>query len=216
MVIERIDRRVTRTRHLLQEALVSLILEQGYASVTVQDVLDRADVGRATFYSHFRDKDALLLSLFASVRDALRGRIMGITEAHVARFGEGIGMMRPLFEHAAQHRRLYRALLSSRDGGLLLGHLHGLLAAPLRAHLNEARTQGSLAPLAPIELVIAGMVSSVMGVLIWWLENDLPYSPEQLDRIVEQLTAPGAAQILGHRPQPLAVHPSLSDERRST
>lgn len=200
MVSERTDRRVARTRHLLQEALVSLILEQGYMSVTVQDVLDRADVGRATFYSHFRDKDALLLSLFASVRESLRAQFMAITEADVARFGDGIGMMRPLFEHAAKHQRLYRALLSSRDGGLLLGHLHGLLAAPLRAHLEEARRRGGVGPLAPVDLVVAGMVSAVLGALIWWMENDLPYAPEEMDRIVEQLTLHGAARILGHRP----------------
>ncbi|MBO0803611.1 MAG: TetR/AcrR family transcriptional regulator [Nocardiopsaceae bacterium] len=55
------DRRVRRTRALLHQALIELILEKGYGRITVQDILDRADVGRSTFYSHYRDKDALLL-----------------------------------------------------------------------------------------------------------------------------------------------------------
>src|SRR3954469_23951916 len=66
------DRRVRRTRRLLREALLALVLEKGYEAVTVQDVLDRADVGRATFYAHFRDKDDLLISGADELRESLR------------------------------------------------------------------------------------------------------------------------------------------------
>jgi AcrR family transcriptional regulator len=58
------DRRVQRTRRLLHKAFMSLILEKKYESITVQEILDRADVGRSTFYMHFRDKDELLVSGF--------------------------------------------------------------------------------------------------------------------------------------------------------
>ena len=58
------DRRVHRTRRLLHKALMSLILEKKYEFITVQEVLDRADVGRSTFYMHFQDKDDLLFSGF--------------------------------------------------------------------------------------------------------------------------------------------------------
>ena len=61
------DRRVARSRRALKEALTDLILEQGYESVTVQDVIDRADVGRSTFYAHFLDKDDLLMAILADV-----------------------------------------------------------------------------------------------------------------------------------------------------
>ncbi len=63
-----VDRRVQRTRQLLQDALVSLIQEKGYEAVTVQDILDQANVGRSTFYAHFRDKEELLLSRFEHLR----------------------------------------------------------------------------------------------------------------------------------------------------
>jgi AcrR family transcriptional regulator len=63
------DRRIQRTRRLLQDALVGLILEKGYEAITVQDILDRANVGRSTFYEHFYDKDDLLLSSFEFLRD---------------------------------------------------------------------------------------------------------------------------------------------------
>jgi AcrR family transcriptional regulator len=73
------DRRVRRTRRILIEALIQLILEKGYSRITVQDILDRADVGRSTFYSHFRDQEALLVACFDSLRDELRGEIDAMT-----------------------------------------------------------------------------------------------------------------------------------------
>ena len=66
------DRRVRRTRRRLRAALLELILAKGYDKVTIQDVLDRADVGRATFYAHFRDKDDLLVSGAVELRESLR------------------------------------------------------------------------------------------------------------------------------------------------
>src|SRR5215471_19459582 len=66
------DRRVQRTRRLLHKALMSCILEKKYESITVQEILDRADVGRSTFYTHFRDKDELLVSGFGEVQRLLK------------------------------------------------------------------------------------------------------------------------------------------------
>jgi len=62
MKTERVDRRVQRTRQLLNEALMSLIVEKGYEAITVQDIIDRANLGRSTFYAHYQDKEDLLLS----------------------------------------------------------------------------------------------------------------------------------------------------------
>ena len=63
------DRRVNRTRKSLQEALAGLILNKGYDKITVQDIIDRANVGRSTFYAHFQDIDDLLLSQFDDVQE---------------------------------------------------------------------------------------------------------------------------------------------------
>src|SRR5690242_10979296 len=64
---QRTDRRVNRTRRALKDALTDLILEKGYERVTVGDVLERADVGRSTFYAHFVDKDDLLMAILADL-----------------------------------------------------------------------------------------------------------------------------------------------------
>ena len=51
------DRRVQRTRELLQKALIALISERRYDAITIQDIVDRANVGRTTFYLHYSSKD---------------------------------------------------------------------------------------------------------------------------------------------------------------
>src|ERR1700757_5499961 len=72
------DRRVRRTRKLLHDAFLALVLEKGYEKTTIQDILDRADVGRSTFYVHFRDKEALLTSSFDGMGDQLENELAEI------------------------------------------------------------------------------------------------------------------------------------------
>jgi AcrR family transcriptional regulator len=134
------DRRVRRTRRLLREALLGLLRERGYDRVTVQDVLDRADLGRATFYAHFRDKDDLLLSAFGEVREALRQHLAAFARAWrggpgagpSAGPGAGLAGARALFEHAAGQRGLYRALLVERGSPVVRRDARAQLAALLR------------------------------------------------------------------------------------
>lgn len=194
------DRRVLRSRRLLQEALVALILERGYDAVTVQAVLDRADVGRATFYAHFGGKEAPLLSLFEELRASLQHELAGITPRTVARFGEGHGLLTPLFAHAARNRRLYRALLGSRDGAVLLHYLREALASPMREHLHSAVAQHRVTPSVDVELVVTAFVSAVLGVLVWWLETERPQTPAEMDRAVERLMALGIGGALDLHP----------------
>jgi AcrR family transcriptional regulator len=207
MADDRPDRRVARSRRLLQDALVALILERGYTAVTVQAVLDRADVGRATFYAHFTSKEDLLLSLFDGVRASLEQELHGITPAMVGRFGEGVGLLEPLFAHAGQNRRLYRALMRSQDSGTVLRSLREMLATPLREHLETALVQHGRLPAASVELIVTAFVSAVLGVLVWWLEEDRPETPAELDRVLERLLSLGLGRTLGlHEEEARAFH----------
>lgn len=194
------DRRVLRSRRLLQEALVALILERGYDAVTVQAVLDRADVGRATFYAHFESKEALLFSLFEDLRASLQYELAGITPRTVARFGEGHGLLTPLFAHAARNRRLYRALLGSRDGAALLRYLREALATPMREHLRGAVAEHRVSPSIEVEIVVTAFVSTVLGVLVWWLETERSQTPAEMDRAIERLMALGIGGALDLHP----------------
>ena len=128
------DRRVRRTRNGLAEAFLGLVIERGYDRLTVQDILDRADVGRSTFYTHFRDKESLLLSCFDSLRDELGRELDAMTPGATP-----TDRRRPtivLFEHAYRNRRIYQALCGRNGGTVVQRHLHTLITRALRTHLE--------------------------------------------------------------------------------
>lgn len=194
---QRGDRRVRRSRRMLQEALSSLILEKGYDRVTVQDVIDRADVGRATFYAHFRDKDDLLMSGFEEMRKSLRQHLVTSPRAQEEPLGEGLGFARALFDHAQGRRREYRAHVGSRSGGAILTFVHKELTSLMRAHLDEVVARRRVKPEVPVEIITHYVVSALLSLLTWWLDNDLPYTAEQMAQMFERLTRPAVAAALG-------------------
>jgi AcrR family transcriptional regulator len=182
------DRRVRRTRRALQQALVALVADRGYDRITVQDVLDRADVGRSTFYAHFRDKDALFVSCFDDLRDGLR-RELDTMEGHPlpADPTRPVGV---IFEHADANREIYRAIGNRPGGNVATRHLHDVLTDLLRGHLGAVGTS------LPVEVVAEYHASALLGVLVWWARQDFPYGPAEMSRMCQQLTAPSVMASL--------------------
>ena len=185
------DRRSQRTRRTLSAALVQLMLEQRYDTITVQDIIDRANVGRSTFYAHYQDKDDLLISDFTAVIDAL--------SKHMRRpDGEPPGQppnLTPLFTHIQAHRHLYKALV--RGGGieLLLRSGHTRLRQNIEQHLRELVPPERLAD-APLPFVADYLAGTIVNIMKWWLDHDLPYTPAELDSLFAQLVMPGVSTLL--------------------
>ena len=180
----KLDRRVARTRASLIAALTSLILERGYRRLTIQQIIDRADVGRATFYNHFRDKDDLLIGSFEWLLSDL--------EFTAEDSGTPAGF--PALEfmrHAADHRLLHRALV--RDGSIvmLMPRLQGLLVRRDLARLGLSPQSAR-----PGERALAEMsAGAFLALLSWWLESGASLSPEDLYRVF--LRQPGLAAPIG-------------------
>ena len=101
----RVDRRVQRTQRLLRSALIELAQQHGWDEVTVQEVCERADVGRSTFYVHYADKEELLISGFEELENELR--------KHAATGEEPLGFTLALLEHVVQYQGMIRALAGS-------------------------------------------------------------------------------------------------------
>jgi AcrR family transcriptional regulator len=175
------DRRVRRTRRALREALVALIVERGYEKVTVQDVLDRADVGRSTFYAHYRDKD----DLFASGFDDLRADLERELDATAA--GPPHDPTRPvrvMFEHAHRNQRVYQALCGRSGETAGTRHLHRLILDSLRAHLAPVGLK------LPVEVVAEYHAGALLGVLVWWVRQGFPQPPAEIARICQTMVTP--------------------------
>jgi AcrR family transcriptional regulator len=195
---ERNDRRVRRTRRLLREALLALILEKGYDRVTVQDVLDRADVGRATFYEHFRDKDDLLVSGGAELRELVRRHLA--EAAAVGQSGERPEFAQLVFEHAAAHRQLYGALVGRRAGTVVQRYAREQVAALLREHLEQVAAARGVTLAVPVDVAAQYIASALLGVLSWWLDGEMPHSAEEMGRACLRLTKPAFTAAFGAAP----------------
>ncbi|MEN3304575.1 MAG: hypothetical protein V7603_777 [Micromonosporaceae bacterium] len=190
------DRRVRRTRRNLTEALIGLILERGYEATTVQDILDRADIGRSTFYAHFRDKEALLLSCFDDLREDLRRDLDAMTPGVQPRDPAQPSIV--VFAHAYRHRRIYQALCGHGGGTIVYRHLHTLVAAALRAHLAPHLT-ASGSPI-PADAIAEFYTSGLLGILTWWVDQSFPHGPVHVAQMYGAMANPGIVAVIGHQP----------------
>ncbi|HEU4324598.1 MAG TPA: TetR/AcrR family transcriptional regulator [Roseiflexaceae bacterium] len=181
------DRRVQRTRRLLRDTLLALIVERGYEELTVQEIIDRADLGRATFYAHYRDKQDLLMDTFAGLRAVFQSQHQSSSSPQA---GPVEHLSLRFFRHAAEYRPLYRAMVGRQSGAMLHSYAQHLLSEQLREHL-ALFAPCSGAPAVPVEVAVAYLTSALLGLLIWWLDHDLPYPPEQIDAMFRRLVWPG-------------------------
>ena len=184
------DRRVQRTRQLLQDALVSLILEKGYQKITIQDIIDRANVGRSTFYSHYRDKDDLLLSGFDELAHDLN-RHMRAPEIPDDEPGHLLHSLE-FFIHACENKELYIAMADSGGGDLIFDIAHQHMENHIEQHLNQMPAIGDQIPLPVITNFLAG---SLLSMITWWLEQSLPYTPQEMNTMFNALAMPGIRRL---------------------
>jgi AcrR family transcriptional regulator len=184
------DRRVQRTRQLLKDALVSLILEKGYQKITVQDIIDRANIGRSTFYSHYRDKDDLLLSGF----DELAHDLHRHTRSPETPDDEPGHLLHSLafFIHACDNKELYIAMADSGGGDLIFDIARQHMQDHIEYHLNQMPSIGDTIPLPVITNFLAG---SLLSMITWWLEQSLPYSPQEMNEMFNALAMPGIRHL---------------------
>jgi hypothetical protein len=103
---------------------------------------------------------------------------------------------RVLFEHAAAHRRLYRALMGKRGGGVIFRHAHQDLTTLFREHFNEAIAARRLKPVLPVEVVVQYVVNGLLALLTWWLDNDLPYTAEEMNHMFQHLSRTGLLGVI--------------------
>lgn len=192
---QKTDRRIQRTKQLLRDAIVALILEKGYDDITIQDILDRANMGRSTFYAHFRDKEDLLLSGFQVLFEAFQKEYRRTTStgSDPAQVGRELSLF--FFRHAGSHRGLFKAMIGERGGKFILEHAQKFLAQFIREHMIEELANRQNINL-PVDLISHYIAGSYLSLLTWWLDHDLPYTAEQMDALFQQLVFPGIREML--------------------
>jgi len=213
-----VDRRVQKTRKLLQDALIELVAEKGYESVTIREILDKANVGRSTFYAHFQDKDQLLNSILDRLDDLFEQHKKQLLDA-TKTFGNadntdltyGLSPTLSLFQFVGQNHRFFKAMLGNRGYGIfakpvydyVYSHVHDIFTKPIHdnvyAHLHEPFNRLRLREkYGSLESEIAAhyFVSALMGLLVWWVEKDMPCTAEEIDGLFRELAIPGFRHVL--------------------
>jgi AcrR family transcriptional regulator len=188
----KVDRRKQRTRTLLRDALIALILEKGYDSVTVQDITDRANLGRATFYLHYDSKDELLVSMMHDMLVNMMEEAAPFSPDGRLTDGQPTSLL--AFQHAEANADLYRAIM----GG---GGLAGVFARYRKSSTDELQNQleNVLPPdkvSIPIEIIANFVVGAMNALVIWWLEQERPYPADEMARIFQQLLTEGIQSVL--------------------
>jgi len=189
------DRRSQRTQRSLHQAMMSLMQEKRYDAITVQDIIDRADVGRSTFYTHYQDKEDLMISGLTRLMDGLSQTLENSANSGERR----LLPTRELFEHVRENQHLFKGLAHGRGLELFIEkgqeYWDRKIAADLLARLPEGQQ-----PSVPIQVVAQFVAGTLITMLSWWLENKMPYSPEQMDEMVEKLVTPGVQNCIPHNP----------------
>ena len=195
MGARRDDRRVHRTEQLLRTALVSLIEEKGFETLTVQDIIDRANVGRATFYAHFDNKEDLLVSGFDGLRTALKELQR---QAHLRTTSSDerlFAFSHEMFAHIAEYRKVFRAMVGKRSGALVQQLLQKIVVDLVRDDLKAMvgrRDDRS----APAEAVVQFVTGGFFGLAMLWATGKLPVSVEEVNALFRRLATPGVKAAL--------------------
>jgi AcrR family transcriptional regulator len=185
------DRRIQKTRTLLHEALASLIHEKAYDSIAVKEILDRANVGRSTFYMHFRDKDELLVS---GIHDMLSAVQSKRPPASAKRHERIIWFSLPIFEHIHRHRRCGMARMGTRGRAIIHEHLQNVLAKLIVDDVGKdpqgrRKAAGQISP----DLLVQYVASTFILVLNWWVENESLLPPKEVNDLFRALILPTLA-----------------------
>ena len=184
------DRRQRKTREAIFAAFSTLLSSKSYAKITIQEIIDRANVGRSTFYSHFETKDDLLREMCTELFDHVFSEHLDMENTHDFSLANGdpASLITHILYHLRDNKRNVVGILSCESGELFLRFF--------RQYLNELITRHLLAgvkrrnPVAPEDVLVNHIAGSFVGMVQWWITTDMRQSPEELAKCFLSVTLP--------------------------
>ena len=167
------DRRVRRTKRLLQEAFVELVVEQGYDTIRIEDILERADIARTTFYTHFSDKRSLLNHVAEVFRETSQARLadIQIDENGVPTQAQ----LETTFANFKANAPFFRMVLGTTGVPLLYEQVHQAIVEIVETLLTQHADQSNAASTIPTSLQAYHFAGELLSAAKWWLEGDRIY-----------------------------------------
>lgn len=171
------DRRQKKTRQAVYNAFTQLLEKKSYSNITVQEIIDEANIGRSTFYAHFETKDELLRELCTEIFEHVFSEALEKEQTHD--FSQSSGTLDSEITHILYHlrdnRRYIRGILSSESGELFMRFFKEYLERLFEGALSEKISE------IPREYLLNHMVCDFAETVRWWMRND-SYSPEEISR----------------------------------
>jgi AcrR family transcriptional regulator len=175
-----IDPRVRRTQEYLREALIELVLEEGYQDITIKDLADRACVNRSTFYLHYQDKDDLLKTGFAQYWDqVLPGTSLFIYHKPILPPDRLLALLEADLRHFDGLRDFYRVTLIEQEIPFFREYLENHLVRIMTVRFTPLLSLASI-PAVPLQMVHCWLAFAYLGIILEWLAADQPAPPDLL------------------------------------
>lgn len=176
------DRRAERTRTALREALKDLVTERGWDSIGIQDLCERANIGRSTFYLHYPNKDALLQGGLDDLQAELRRQAHSRLVKASAHEKAALQFVYGLIAHAHEQRKLFRSLIGRRSGYVVQQRFREMVIRLIADELPVATEKISR------DATVRWLAGALVELLSWWVEQKTPVSPEELTAIFKELS----------------------------
>lgn len=179
---EKVDPRVRRTRRMLRDALVSLIMEKEYASISIKEITDRAEVAYITFFRHFESQDQLLMEILEEGLVELMGRIERLAKQSETTTLETEGRL--IFEYIEQKADLFQILIKSQSVTRVRKKVVKNIAAIFQKSCFPLATCGN-----PLTAAITSnhIATSLLALIEWWLDNHMRPAPAQMGKVYKSL-----------------------------
>jgi AcrR family transcriptional regulator len=188
-----IDARGSRTQAALQGAFKCLLQTKSYESISVEDICKAANVGRSTFYTHYRSKDDLKRSGLEALRSHLIERQKNADRSR-SEERAAMSFTLDLFVHARDHLDHYRTLAGGRGGTVVLRKLKDTVTDLVRAELAVASKSKSPDAIER-DAAIQCIVGAFMALLTWWLDRGATQPVEQIDAMFQRFMREGVSSL---------------------
>lgn len=191
------DRRVQRTRELLQKALIELISERGYDAITIQDIVARANVGRTTFYLHYSSKDELFMSCHEAIVSEFHSGPLHTLSREELLSPEAPPGMTSAFRHLLDTRALLYPIFQGKDSLLILRRIRDRSAQEIEASLRAAFAEADST--IPFDVLANYLAGAQIALVQWWLEKRQPHTPENVAQTFHRLQCAAIRDAFGLR-----------------
>jgi AcrR family transcriptional regulator len=172
------ERRRLQTRKLLIQTTLQLVLEKGYDSISIQDITDRADLGRGTFYIHFKDKEEVVWTAFRELFQELEQEAHKHLDRNLPQV-EYFGLLN-IFRHADKNRDLYLVMFGGQGSAILTARVQDFLADVFVYDIRNAPPPPEVNFNLPEEIEAQLLTGVISRLLYWWLETPNDYTAEQM------------------------------------